>query len=182
MDYVISDLHLDHGNIIDYCNRPFDSVEKMNEQLVANWNEVIDPGDEVLFGGDLTISSNLGTLLDWLEQLNGELIYLIGNHDGCVIDTLDDVHFFEHYQFEYKGMRFYGVHNPENAPQNFSGWVIHGHHHNNWPDKFPFVNPQHRRINISVELIDYRPLPMDQLLTIIQRMERYADRQTAVSE
>lgn len=36
MDYLISDLHLDHDNIIDYCDRPVTSVEEMNEQLVDN--------------------------------------------------------------------------------------------------------------------------------------------------
>lgn len=33
MEYLISDLHLDHANVIDYCDRPFDSVEEMNETL-----------------------------------------------------------------------------------------------------------------------------------------------------
>lgn len=34
MDYLISDLSLDHTNIIEYCDRPFSSVEEMNDTLV----------------------------------------------------------------------------------------------------------------------------------------------------
>ena len=30
MQYLIADFHLDHANIIDYCDRPYDSVEEMN--------------------------------------------------------------------------------------------------------------------------------------------------------
>lgn len=172
MDYLTSDLHLDHGNIIEYCNRPFDSVEDMNEVLVENWNSIIDTGDEVLFGGDLTISSNTADLLDWFDRLNGNLVFIIGNHDGTVLDTLDNVSFFEHYQFEYGDHRFYAVHDPLDAPANFSGWVLHGHHHNNWPDEYPFVNPVDRRVNLSVELIDYAPITMSTLLECI-REQRY---------
>jgi len=36
MDYIISDLHLDHSNIIDHCDRPFGSVEEMNETLIEH--------------------------------------------------------------------------------------------------------------------------------------------------
>jgi len=54
--YLISDLHLDHENIIEYCSRPFEDVEEMNEVLVKNWNVTVDPDDEVIFGGDLTIA------------------------------------------------------------------------------------------------------------------------------
>jgi len=42
MDYLVSDIHLDHDNIIDYCDRPFSSVEEMNETLVEHWNAVVD--------------------------------------------------------------------------------------------------------------------------------------------
>ncbi|WP_267643703.1 metallophosphoesterase [Haloarchaeobius amylolyticus] len=181
MDYLVSDLHLDHGNIIEYCDRPFDSVEEMNETLVENWNTVVDPGDEVLFGGDLTISYDEGDLLHWLEALNGELVFLVGNHDGTVFDSLDGVGFFEHYQFEYGGHRFYAVHDPVDAPPNVPGWVLHGHHHNNWPDEFPFVDPEERRVNFSVELLDYRPLAMETLVSYLADGTRYADRAAADS-
>ncbi|MDB2253066.1 metallophosphoesterase [Halorubrum ezzemoulense] len=89
MDYLISDLHLNHDNIIDYCDRPFGSVEEMNETLVEHWNDSIDPGDEVLYGGDLTIRSSAAALLDWLDELNGEIVFLLGNHDGTVLEEFD---------------------------------------------------------------------------------------------
>ena len=57
MDYLISDLHLDHINIIDYCGRPFDTVEEMNDSLVKYWNDTVDSNDEVLYGGDITKSN-----------------------------------------------------------------------------------------------------------------------------
>ena len=37
----LADMHFDHDSIIAYDNRPFDSVEEMNEALIANWNRVV---------------------------------------------------------------------------------------------------------------------------------------------
>ena len=34
--FYTSDLHFSHSNIIQYCNRPFDSVEQMNDTLINN--------------------------------------------------------------------------------------------------------------------------------------------------
>jgi calcineurin-like phosphoesterase family protein len=82
MDYVVSDLHLDHRNIIDYCDRPFASVDEMNETLIENWNAVVDPGDEVLYGGDLTIRESAAALLDWLEELHGQIVFVSGTTTG----------------------------------------------------------------------------------------------------
>ena len=47
-----SDSHYFHNNILKYCNRPFGSVEAMNEALVANWNSVVKPDDHVYHLGD----------------------------------------------------------------------------------------------------------------------------------
>ena len=49
----LADMHFDHDSIIAYDNRPFDSVEEMNEALIANWNRVVtDPEDLTWILGD----------------------------------------------------------------------------------------------------------------------------------
>ncbi|WP_096394029.1 metallophosphoesterase [Halorubrum trapanicum] len=179
MEYLVSDLHLDHDNIIDYCDRPFGSVEEMNETLVERWNRVVDPTDEVLYGGDLTIRSSAGALLDWLDELNGELVFLIGNHDGTILERLDGVQFVEEFRFERRGVPFHAVHDPADGPSNPKGWVLHGHHHNNWPDRFPFIDHDARRVNISIELLDYRPLATDRLVDFLALGEGFPDRAAA---
>jgi len=179
MDYLVSDLHLDHNNIIEYCNRSFSSVEKMNQTLVERWNATVDPDDDVLYGGDLTIRTSAAALLDWLEKLNGQIIFLLGNHDNTVLEGLENVSFVEEYTFEHRGVPFTAIHDPEAGPSNPKGWLLHGHHHNNWPDQFPFVDHDTRRVNFSVELLDYRPLAIDRVVDYLAVGERFPNRTAA---
>jgi|APHM01.1.fsa_nt_gi Predicted phosphoesterase or phosphohydrolase len=171
MRYVLSDTHFDHENIIEYCDRPFRSVDEMNEQLVANWNGIVGEHDEVIFVGDLTIAGTAEAFLEWVTRLNGTISFVLGDHDHEVLTTLDDVAIFEHLQFEYQGHEFYCIHDPEDAPRNWAGWLIHGHHHNNWPDKYPFVNPRGNLVNVSVELLGYAPLRLERLIRCLERDE-----------
>ena len=41
MVFFTADTHFDHANIIRFCNRPFATVEDMNEALIANWNRKV---------------------------------------------------------------------------------------------------------------------------------------------
>lgn len=78
--YFTSDLHIGHHNIIKYCNRPYASVEEMNEALVNNWNSVVTDNDHVWILGDLC----MGKIEDSLKiaaRLNGWKTLLPGNHD-----------------------------------------------------------------------------------------------------
>ena len=45
--FFTSDTHFYHGNIIRFCNRPFEDVEMMNETIISNWNRVVGPNDIV---------------------------------------------------------------------------------------------------------------------------------------
>ena len=78
--YFISDLHLGHKNAIDLDNRPFDSIEQMDETLIQNWNSVVKPEDHIWILGDLAWKSwNKSGFL--LKQLKGKKHLIIGNHD-----------------------------------------------------------------------------------------------------
>lgn len=57
--------------------------------------------------------------------------------------------------------------------------MLHGHHHNNWPERYPFVNHEERRVNLSVEVLEYRPLSVDRLLTFLTVGRRFPDRAAA---
>ncbi len=83
--FFTSDLHIGHTNIIKYTNRPYASVDEMNNDLVRRWNEVITPEDTVWILGDLCMGKLDESLL-WVEQLNGFKHLMPGNHDrmfGC---------------------------------------------------------------------------------------------------
>lgn len=78
--FFTSDTHFNHKNIIEYCNRPFENVEQMNETLLKNWNDTV-PEDGIVFHcGDFA----LGGATAWKElppKLNGEIHLILGNHD-----------------------------------------------------------------------------------------------------
>ncbi len=59
---------------------------------------------------------------------------------------------------DYGGFRFLLVHDPADTQTEFDGWVIHGHHHNNDLRHYPFIDFEHRRINVSAEVIGYIPV------------------------
>jgi len=82
--WVTSDTHFNHTNIIKYCNRPFSSVEEMNETLVNNWNEVVSQGDTVYHLGDFALGDKL-LIPEILRCLNGHINFIMGNHDNLNI-------------------------------------------------------------------------------------------------
>ena len=77
-----SDWHLSHANIIEYENRPFTSVEEMNEILINNVNERVGKNDPFYMLGDIAFDPNVDKLL---ERMNGKKYLIIGNHDQSIL-------------------------------------------------------------------------------------------------
>lgn len=156
--FIIGDLHLNHGNIIEYCDRPFDSYAEMNQHLVSNWNDTIAPQDTVVFLGDLALYYGTITTHDWLHALNGEIIFIRGNHDGA-----ESIDYEESYILETENREYYCTHRPSDIPDDWGGWAIHGHKHNNDPANYPLFNREEERINASAEMLDYIPISVEDM-------------------
>ena len=78
--FIISDTHFNHKNIIDYCDRPFASVEEMNDFIVEKWNQVVNNGDIVYHLGDLALGKQ-EDVRQILTKLKGRKTLVMGNHD-----------------------------------------------------------------------------------------------------
>lgn len=94
--YITSDLHLDHMNIIKYCNRPYKLTEedtlKMQENLLSKIDRL--PANCTLINnGDLlnTKEHELADVKKIVDRMKGPkrqrtLILVLGNHDICKLD------------------------------------------------------------------------------------------------
>lgn len=64
--FFTSDIHFNHTNILRFCDRPFKSIEEMNETIITNWNRVVGIDDEVFHLGDFC----LGGAAEWTKVLD----------------------------------------------------------------------------------------------------------------
>ena len=158
--WVISDTHFDHGNIIKYTGRPFANVREMNGILLSNWNNTVHRNDRVCFLGDMAFGRGSRSKEHWIGRLNGRIIYVRGNHDtetGTV----------SHVATSYRGHNLLFVHDPDDLPISWDGWIVHGDKHNNRLGEYPLVNTKRRTINVCSELIRYSPINLDRIIELI---------------
>ena len=132
--FYIADLHFGHANIIRFDNRPFDSVEEMNEMLIKNWNKKVKQGDKTYILGDFC----WGKEPDWIEildKLNGSKILIRGNHDlKQMSKALKDKFLYikERHEISDCGKKLILSHYPELAYKssyNPDVFMLHGHVH-----------------------------------------------------
>lgn len=78
--FVTSDLHLEHANVIIYDKRPFKDLDHMHRVIINNFNACVSKDDITYFLGDVGMGKGdkLGKLIG---QLNGTKVLVLGNHD-----------------------------------------------------------------------------------------------------
>jgi len=131
--FLTSDHHLGHTRIIEYCSRPFSSVEHMNDTLVDAWNSCVSDDDYVLHLGDVAFLKRLDEhTVSSLKKLRGKKVLVRGNHDRDV-KLLKQLGWCVHGgkyktapQLNIGDITF--VHNPDKAIST-SKYVFHGHCH-----------------------------------------------------
>lgn len=68
--FFTADEHYGLANIIRFCDRPFATVEEMDEELIRRHNEIVGPDDIVVHAGDFAYRSARPPQ-SCLEQMNG---------------------------------------------------------------------------------------------------------------
>lgn len=79
--WFTSDLHFWHKNICKYCNRPYNTIEEMNQSIIDNWNSVVKDDDIVYLLGDMGFCG-IEKLRSLISQLKGHIRLVQGNHDS----------------------------------------------------------------------------------------------------
>lgn len=175
--WLYSDPHFYHNNIVKFTHddgsplRPWDDAEKMTEDLIEWFNELVDDADRVYILGDVAFSPR--DMRRAVSRLKGRKVLVPGNHEPVKMrkyfDLFDDV---RGYVIK-KG--FIMSHIPIH-PGSLSRWKlnIHGHTHAYSvsageglivDDKLvdPSSNDPRYRC-VCVEQTNFRPIELDVVL------------------
>lgn len=63
------------------CERPFETIEEMNEILISNFNSCVKKSDTVYILGDIAYRMSVTDVNQMNSKLNGKKILCKGNHD-----------------------------------------------------------------------------------------------------
>jgi calcineurin-like phosphoesterase family protein len=162
--WLLGDLHLGHPGIALYASRPFlgSDAGEMDRVLIENWRCTVGPGDHALLLGDLCAAPDPDTYGSAVAALTGQVTLIRGNHDPDLPGLARSA------VLEADGHRFLAIHDPADAPEDFDGWMIHGHLHDSDLRRSPFFDPVARRVNVSVETAGYRPVPLSLVCDLIR--------------
>ena len=172
--YIIADLHFDDTWICEKL-RPFDDLDEMNEFILSNCRNQIDPGDSFLFLGD--IIGKDGTEKDvwyWYDEMPEIDCWVPGDHDHIARSEYDKIALpaCEPFQKQVEGHWFRFKHKQYREDET-DHWIVHGHKHNEKPEEYPFLDPETRRINVSGSMIGYKPIAMKRIVELIETEKRY---------
>lgn len=181
-----ADWHLGHKPIIPFCDRPFRTVEGMDNALVDRFNRRVCDDTLTYFLGDMCFwPPRVG--LPLLRQLRGEKILILGNHDKYSQRQYRDAGFTVLHEavIELCGKRLrlshypYWPQKPEGEPKHElryphlrperhkDEWLIHGHVHKNWKTRV-----EEKMINVGVDVWGYQPVAASQIESIISKAEQ----------
>lgn len=186
--FFTSDTHFGHERIISLCNRPFSSVEEMNEVMIERWNSVVKPSDKVYHFGDVALGK-IAESLPLVGRLNGYKVLIPGNHDRIFSaeKQRQRERFFPEYMkffdfinaelssisindrmvlmshFPYSGDSHGEDRHADKRPVDNGFPLIHGHVHDSWK-----ING--RMFNVGVDVNNFTPVSEDEIASWLRNL------------
>lgn len=176
--FFTADTHFSDRNAFLMSQRPFASLEEMNEALIDNWNSVV-PEDGVVFHlGDFGCGGKAG----WEKTagaLHGRIYLILGNHDYTHIRASYSKYFEEVLPQKYVrigGQPIYLNHYPFLCYEyeHLNTWQLFGHVHSGNGHGTGMDIPRlgmlmPRQYDVGVDNNNFTPVSFEQVRDIIGR-------------
>lgn len=167
--YFTADHHMFHKNILKHCNRPFETIEEMNEKLIENWNGIIKKDNDVYYLGDFFITNKANKMIDVLSRLNGNIHLIKGNHDNIILKKKLHGYFKsiqDYKELNFEGRKYVLCHFPI---LSFNGmhrgsYHLHGHSHGS----INYLNINIPRLDVGVDCHNYTPISLEQVNDLLK--------------
>lgn len=164
--FFTADPHFGHAAVIDHEQRPFPSIEAMNEALMSNYTAAMTSGDDLWILGDFVRGADKVLATRILDHVPGRKHLITGNHDRSSIQDLPGWASVAPYRemvvegqpltlFHYPMACWNGSHH-EPADQRGSVQIfghLHGQTRGWW-----------RCVNAGVEVWDWRPASLAEII------------------
>lgn len=157
----MSDLHYGHENILKMSDRPFKSIQKMNEFLASELSK-LSPDDIVFDLGDMFWKCPIEEAEKVLESCPAKKYKVLGNHDKVGLYSTNNAELAKHFEiisdlldikvnYDSKDIRVTLCHYPMISWRNKSmgSFLCHGHNHGNL-DSFNSESPE-LRVDVGVD-------------------------------
>ena len=169
--FLTSDTHFGHDREFLWGPRGFVSHVDHDREVIRRWNETVSPEDVVYHLGDVMLGDN-SYGISCLEQLNGHIKIIPGNHDTAtrlslykLLPNIEVLGLAE--MIKYKKYNFYLSHHPtmtsnlEKAPYLRMHLInLYGHTHqtSNFYNDMPFM------YHVGVDSHDGYPVLLDDII------------------
>jgi calcineurin-like phosphoesterase family protein len=156
--FFTGDTHFGDHRVLNIRPRPFDSLDEMNETLIARWNARVRAEDDIWHLGDFASGLKLAQLV--LPKLNGRKHLVPGNNDPEAVGRLEWTSVQRFAEVVVEGTMLVLCHYP------FRSWNrmhrgsvnLHGHSHGR-------LRPLKHQFDVGVDARGFTPILLSELLS-----------------
>ena len=160
MYWFTADTHFGHAKILQYCNRPFDTIEEHDDEIIDRFNSMVSEDDIIVFAGDICWENNYREAnRKYLQHINGTHIYLNGSHDHWLPSSTRRI-----WRKRIDGQLIVVCHFAMRLweSSHFNTWHVYGHSHGHLPG-------QGKSFDIGVDSHNFYPWSWNE---IVKEMEQ----------
>lgn len=186
MKYISSDWHLGHIKTIEYSQRPFSSVDEMNDTILKNIFSTVKKGDDLYFLGDMSWEKDLiDVVLDMAAKRKVRFHWILGNHDNRFAKQYAgrikeySKHNSMHNMLEVKLTDKEGNHYPTvlcHFPlftwnkSHYNSFLLFGHHHatTHGAREVREFELSGKKLNVNCEFFNYYPVNELEIIEIMK--------------